>query len=87
MRKLSIIKMKDKYVVIFEESTLFGMFKFYYGITPDFDRTSALDSFSEFVYRDCGVPEYLQAENILEGYFNYLTSIGYKVEVKNEQLD
>lgn len=79
--ELSIIKMKDKYVVISKECNLFGFFTFVRAIDYKFSSVSALDCLSESVYSQCGVTED-HARQILEGYFNYLVSIGENVEIK-----
>lgn len=78
--ELSIVNMKDKYVVMLNHHQLFGLFKHTSGVRPDFSQEMALECTADYVYNSCGVSK-KEAEIILLGYKEYLTLCGNYVKV------
>lgn len=78
---LSILKMKDKFVVMSTERSMFGLFTFNYAVEKDLSIVTALDCNMDEVYNNCAVPKE-EATEILNSYHNYLVCCGKYVEIK-----
>lgn len=78
---LSILKMKDKFVVMYKERCMFGLFTFTCAVEKDLSIISALDCNMDEVYNNCGVSKE-EATIILNSYHNYLVCCGKYVEIK-----
>ncbi len=78
---LSILQMKDKFVVMCVERSMFGLDNFTYAVEKDLSIITALDCNMNRVYNNCGVSKE-EAAIILNSYHEYLVCCGKYVEIK-----